>query len=127
MNDFNTIYNYAIKKAESLGSKYVELLKFERKEIEKQGAEQYWVELIKSKKKFSTNKHMLVLPFLLKITPIDPTFTYQLMIEHKDGISQDAIKITSNGESIVVSPNTLINTKRGFIEACELKETDEII
>lgn len=127
MNDFDAICDCAIKRAESLGSEYVELLKFERKEIEKQGAEQYWVELVKSQKKFPSNKHMLVLPFLLKITPIDPLFTYQLMIEHKDGFNQDAIKITSNGESIVVSPNTLINTQRGFVEACELRETDEII
>ena len=72
MSDFDKIYSYALKKANSLGSKYTKLLEFEHKEIEKQGAEQYWVDIVKSGKKFSTNKNLLVLPFLLKITDIDP-------------------------------------------------------
>jgi len=72
MDDFDKIYGVAMKKASSMDSKYIKLLEFERKEIDKQGAEQYWVDLIKSKKKFKTNKNALILPFLLKMTNIDP-------------------------------------------------------
>jgi len=73
MGDFEKIYSFAFKEANSMGSKYIQLLEFEYEEIKKQGAEQYWIDIIKSKKKFKTNKNMLVLPFLLKLTNIDPT------------------------------------------------------
>jgi len=72
MSDFNILYNFAYKKAQKMGDKYIKLLEFEASEIQKQGAEQYWIDIIKSKKKFSTNKNLLVLPFLLNITSIDP-------------------------------------------------------
>lgn len=72
MAEFDQIYNYASGNAKKLGDKYVQLLEIEYKEIKKQGAEQYWIDLIKSKKKFKTNKNLLVTPFLLGITDIDP-------------------------------------------------------
>jgi DNA polymerase III alpha subunit len=76
MNDFDTIFDVASKKAKKLGHPYTELLEIERNEIEKQGAEQYWVDLIKSKTEFETNKNGLILPFLIDITPIDPVSEY---------------------------------------------------
>lgn len=51
---------------------YFNRLKFEFKEIEKQGAEGYWISLYNDQKKFETNKNGLVLPFLLDITTVDP-------------------------------------------------------
>jgi DNA polymerase III alpha subunit len=53
-------------------SDYVERLKFELKEIDKQGANNYWMRLYNSKQKFDHNKNGLILPFLLGITPVDP-------------------------------------------------------
>lgn len=73
MDDFDKIYDSALKKAKSLGIKYTQLLEFEHREIKKQGAEQYWVDTFKSGKKFKTNKNLLVLPYLLNLTTIDPT------------------------------------------------------
>jgi len=73
MSDFDKIYNMAMKKAESLGIKYIKLLEFELKEIKKQGAEQYWVDVFKSGKKFKTNNNLLILPYLLKMTTVNPS------------------------------------------------------
>jgi DNA polymerase III alpha subunit len=47
-------------------------LKFEFKEIERQGAEGYWLNTIADGKKFEKNVNGLVLPYLLGITPVDP-------------------------------------------------------
>ncbi|MEM3000668.1 MAG: hypothetical protein QXP41_00550 [Candidatus Nitrosocaldus sp.] len=49
---------------------YEDRLKFEISEIEKQGAEDKWVDC--ANKKFDKNPNGLVLPFLIGITPIDP-------------------------------------------------------
>jgi hypothetical protein len=57
---------------DNLSQEYSDRLSFEIKEIEKQGANRYWLGLFNSRKKFDTNKNGLVLPFLLGITPIDP-------------------------------------------------------
>ena len=55
-----------------LGSSYVKRLKFELEEINKQGANSYWLRLYNSGKKFDDNINGLVFPFLLGITTIDP-------------------------------------------------------
>jgi len=51
---------------------YCNRLDYEIAEIEKQGLNDYWVELIATNNKFEHNKNGLVLPFLLGITTIDP-------------------------------------------------------
>jgi hypothetical protein len=51
---------------------YIDRLKFEKKEIEKQGAIAYWVNLYIDKKKFSSNPNHLVLPWLLGMVDDDP-------------------------------------------------------
>lgn len=89
MNNFDTIHNYAKKNITKLDGdkqdKYHELLELERNEIEKQGAEQYWVDIIRSKKKFCTNKNCLVLPFLLGITNIDPLDNQEIIADRFSG------------------------------------------
>ncbi len=50
----------------------------EIKEIEKQGANAYWVQLVADGHKYESNKNGLVLPWLLDMTNIDP-----LTAEHK--------------------------------------------
>lgn len=55
-----------------LPQSYIEKLKFEIKEIEKQGAEGYWLNLLSDKKVFNANPNGLVLPYLLGITNVDP-------------------------------------------------------
>jgi DNA polymerase III alpha subunit len=76
MKKFDIIYKYALEKAEKMGENYITLLKMERKEIEKQGAEQYWTDLLASKKKFKTNKNGLIFPFLIGLTDVDPILEY---------------------------------------------------
>lgn len=51
---------------------YINRLNFEIKEIIKQGANEYWIDLANSDKKFDHNKNGLVIAYLLKITDIDP-------------------------------------------------------
>lgn len=47
-------------------------LEFEIDEIEKQGAESYWLKLFKDSKKFDTNPNNLLIPFLLGMVSMDP-------------------------------------------------------
>ncbi len=51
---------------------YLERLKFELAEIDKQGANAYWIGLVNSNKKFKTNPNMLVLPWILGMVDQDP-------------------------------------------------------
>jgi DNA polymerase-3 subunit alpha len=51
---------------------YSQRLEFEIEEVEKQGAESYWLSLFKSDKKFSSNPNNLLMPFLLGMVSIDP-------------------------------------------------------
>jgi hypothetical protein len=55
-----------------LSKEYVERLKVELEQIDMQGANEYWMDLIRENKKFDHNKNGLVLPFLLGLTPLDP-------------------------------------------------------
>lgn len=55
-----------------LGGVYVERLDFELKEIDKQGANAYWIGLLSNGKKFKTNPNKLVLPWLLGMVDEDP-------------------------------------------------------
>jgi len=54
---------------------YIDRLKFEFSEIEKQGYETYWINLYIENRKFSSNPSMLVLPWLLGMVDIDPIAT----------------------------------------------------
>ena len=58
--------------ATSRSKEYRDRLTFEFNEIEKQGASDYWVDLVKSGKKFDENLNGLVFPLLLGITGVDP-------------------------------------------------------
>ena len=67
--NWQEIQNKAINELESrsLRSEYKSQLEFELYEIDKQGANQYWEDIVNSGKKFK-NKNHLVLPWLLGIT-----------------------------------------------------------
>lgn len=54
---------------------YLDRLKFELSEIDKQGANAYWLGLITAKKKFKTNPNMLLLPWLFDLVDKDPIQT----------------------------------------------------
>jgi DNA polymerase III alpha subunit len=56
----------------NLSKEYNSRLVFELKEIDKQGANNYWIRLYNSATKFEHNNNGLVLPFLLGITNVDP-------------------------------------------------------
>jgi len=55
-----------------LSQEYFERLKFEIKEIEKQGTNEYWISNYIAGKKWDTNPSGLVIPFLLGMTVVDP-------------------------------------------------------
>ncbi len=58
-----------------LNGVYLERLEFELKEIDKQGANLYWLGLMSGGKKFRTNPRKLVLPWLLGMVNEDPIAT----------------------------------------------------
>lgn len=55
-----------------LGDEYSERLVFELKEVDKQGANQRWINFYNDQKKFDSNPNMLVLPWLLGMVDDDP-------------------------------------------------------
>lgn len=110
-----------------LGSEYSDRLDFEIKEIEKQGANRYWLSVFNSKKKFKDNKNGLVLPFLLGVTKIDPIKKKWSYIVQEDGDKADAIELMLEDDShITVFASSIIATKRGNIRALELRVGDEL-
>ena len=70
--DWNQIVKKAASKAIELGDEYKQRLVIEFKEIEKQGANDYWIDLVVSDKSFDHNKNGLVMPFLIGLTSVDP-------------------------------------------------------
>jgi hypothetical protein len=58
--------------AKDLSDLYVDRLKFELEEIDKQGANAYWIGLIKLGKRFKSNPNMLVLPWIFGLVDVDP-------------------------------------------------------
>jgi DNA polymerase III alpha subunit len=72
--DWANIKQLAIElaKRKAISDPYMDRLLFEIKEIEKQGAGAYWADKFNEHFKYDTNKNGLVLPWLLKMTPVDP-------------------------------------------------------
>lgn len=105
-----------------LGKEYKDRVVFELKEIEKQGANQYWIEAVENNKTWEINPSGLVTPWLLGMTPVDPVKGMsRIMIESLDGVEDEVIIIKlENGYEICVSPNTQILTNIGYIKASEL-------
>lgn len=111
-----------------LDSEYLDKLKFEFKEIEKQGAEDYWINLLSSGKHYKENKNGLLLPWLLDITTVDPIVGESKLMVNDGDINIDCIEIIlEDGRSIQISEYTKILTNRGFLLAKELLESDEIV
>lgn len=83
--------------------KYIARIKYEIKQIEMQGASDYWVNLYDNRKRFDKNPNGLVIPWLLGITEVDPiendiphNITYRLDFPDIDidflPISRDYVK-----------------------------------
>lgn len=124
MNAWELIKKTARKRAEKLGERYSDRLEIEIKEIEKQGANDMWVDLFKKQTKSKTNDNGLVLPLLLNLTKIDPIVgTQKIMIGDNKGKTMDAVEIElDNGRKVVVSPYTMVSTTEGSIQAKDLRE-----
>ena len=69
---WESITDSAIIAAQGLGEEYVERLNFELKEIDKQGANQRWINYVIDGKKFGSNPKNLVFPWLLGMVEEDP-------------------------------------------------------
>lgn len=129
MIEWNDIKATAIELASERGEEYLKRVNFEIDEIEKQCANDYWVDLVRTNKKFQTNNNGLVIPFLMKLTEVDPIVgDVYLCINDENGKSIDGIEIIlENGVKIETSKNTLIHTQRGYVKASELTTDDEVL
>jgi len=114
--------------AQKLPQEYFDRLKFEIKEIEKQGTNEYWVTNYLAGKKWGTNPSGLVIPFLLGMTDVDPIKGIsKIMVESLNGVEDESIIIKlENGQEICVSPNTQILTSDGYVKASELNSDHTI-
>jgi len=65
---WDTIKKMALQALENKGLNgiYLKRLEFELEEVDKQGANRYWEDIVNERKKFDQNKHGLLLPWLLK-------------------------------------------------------------
>jgi intein/homing endonuclease len=117
-----------LSKCVKLTKEYKDRVIFELKEIEKQGANQYWVDAVNNNKTWEANPSGLVIPWLLGMTPIDPIKGIpKIMIESLNGIETEAIVVKlENGQEICVSPNTQILTNIGYVMASELNSDHTI-
>jgi hypothetical protein len=105
----------------NLPKEYQDRLKVELYEIEKQGANQIWVDNYNSGKKWDINPNGLVIFWLLGMTTIDPIVGKPgLFVEDEEGIEQDAIVIETEKGQVIISLHTLVNTTEGYVEAGEL-------
>jgi hypothetical protein len=87
-----------------LSVEYVQRLKYEIDQIEMQGANEYWMDLIREDKKFDHNKNGLVLPFLLNMTDIDPIIYKHIYELDDNGIVGDVVDVTLEDGSMVSLP-----------------------
>ncbi|MFW6225574.1 MAG: hypothetical protein ACOC3V_01280 [bacterium] len=126
-NSWREIIEYAYEKAKNYPEEYINRLRLEEIEIDKQGANQYWIDIANSDKKFEDNKNGLVIAFLINATDIDPIKGQRKLFVNGDDQKIDGIEIVlDNGSTISTSCDTLIKTLRGFIKAKDLSENDEV-
>lgn len=83
----------------SLGQIYEERLSFEISEVEKQGAESYWLDLFKAQKTFTSNPNHLLMPFLLGMISIDPIASRSEPILCSTKASEVKAYIEKNGKA----------------------------
>ena len=76
-DSWEDLKEFALEKSASISKTYQSRILFEISEIEKQGAERYWVDLHKEQKKFTKNDNNLFLPFLLEMVDIDPSLNME--------------------------------------------------
>ena len=69
---WNELIDIAKSKVSDLSDDYKKRLRIELREIEKQGANRYWLEHFKKGTKWESNKNGLILPWLLGMTEVDP-------------------------------------------------------
>lgn len=86
MLNWQQVCDLANNKAKELNleGEYLDRLKFEFKEIEKQGANSVWCNLYNENYKYKTNKNGLVLPWILGLTDVDPLTSKHQIIQQTD-------------------------------------------
>lgn len=72
VENWSELESKVLEGSDHLSDEYKSRLKVELKEIGKQGANDYWVDLYNSGKSFDENSNGLVLPFILGLTKDDP-------------------------------------------------------
>lgn len=86
--DWQQFKEHSLKVLEkrNLPDEYRKRLKLELKEIDKQGANNYWLEALENDQTWADNKNGLVLPWLLEMTEVDPVASD---IKHRIDYQQD--------------------------------------
>jgi hypothetical protein len=128
MSQWQHLAETVLKRTETLPSEYQTRLKFELKEIDKQGANDYWLGVIRSGKKFDTNPNGLVLPFVLGITPVDPIKAQSNFVIDNTGEPGEIAEITlDSGETVSVPVQAFVRSKSGPILVKDLQIGDELV
>jgi len=127
--DWNELKILAARKIHNnkLSEEYIDRLKTEITEIEKQGANNYWLDIYNSGKKWDTNPKGLVFPWLLDMTKVDPITTETTYIISEDGTPGEIMDIGVDGKTFSIPVDCLVMTKRGTIKVRNLQIGDELI
>jgi hypothetical protein len=127
MSHWLKIVEFARKRVDSYPPEYKERLEFEFKEIDKQGANDYWLNLLKTRQKFDVNPNGLVLPFLLGITTVDPIKAEHNYVVNEEGESGEVLEIfLDNGQIAHVPIQAIVKLRSGPTPAKDLKIGDEL-
>jgi hypothetical protein len=117
----------AISKCSGYSHEYLNRLKFEIIEIEKQGASDYWIDIAISDRKFNDNKNGLVLPFLLDVTDVDPIKKRTFVLDNS-GVECDITILTlDDGKKITIPSKCTIQTPNGPKSVISLQVGDELV
>jgi len=118
-----------VKQFKDCSGDYVKRLKYEFEQIALQGAEDYWIDLYEQQQHTATNPNGLVLPFLLRLTNVNPIKgNKKIIIADPKGETEDDILIIEleNGKEIKASPDTHIMADGVFKKLSDLKQGDNI-
>lgn len=72
INDWDSFKKHTQLKSNGLRPRLIQRLNFELSEIEKQGAERYWLDLVKECNTFNDNPNQLLLPFIMGLVRENP-------------------------------------------------------
>lgn len=92
----------AVARVQDFSRLHKQRLKYELKEIEKQGSNTYWLNLIQDNKKFDKNPNYLILPWLLNMLVVKDADEYREPT-HQEWLRLDPVSYRPDSDKLVLT------------------------